>query len=616
MRLDEILQLRVDHLYNSYKTLYDECESKQTEVIGYETEGPILEDFLKDGSTNINGVDTAKITSILAEYGYYADTDIESELRTIKVVQEAINSGLAVELTNSQRNTLDSYIEHVRDCHTKILELVKSEDAVYTELTNKLETLEKEIGELEFLILRISDPDELDILTEEDLELVMDAIKEMPAETKQDALIRFRQYNHDRIDGKTKKSTKVDLGEFARCFIQVGIDESRLSRAIKKNEDEILGNASISNTKKILEFFGSVDLLRKFELPVLMTICIYGNYDSCKRTYDEMLANNMDSDLCVSVPSIWINNIQKSPKRAPRRQGNTSQVKEPTLREAAHTISFNELKANQDYLAQKGLNINDGLGIRRILCLPHYRVKEAVELFEEYGLLTDQNRSKFKPYLLGTAALADRLDTLTELGLLNGEADQSELHNYGNRFLSTVQCIEVPVYSVLASLKQSLDKRSYYDNIASDRRGRISGKVTIDKLGVKIDNLAELAQYNKEHFVDPATDIPNVEEYEDVIGRSTNTEISEKVMNNPVVVEFDKNYLVNDYLYNFGGVEISRIKFLRNLSNLIESGRDDEYSVFYSAIRGSLLTPESYKKLKTIFVLPTRNVSSLGGARI
>ena len=614
MRLDEILQLKVDRLFKTYNGLRDKCYGKEMDLSAYETQKSILENFLNKEANKMETADTGEVTYVLALNGYYADTDIEASLKTVKVVLKAMSRGLKVELTASQQMTLDSYLQNVRDCHTKLNEIYEDGYNEYSKLADEVDEYENELNVLRAFIEKLLDKENNDILTEEELELVINATSDMPIEVRHDALIKFREYNHDRYNGNPKNNGKVDVEEFKRCFTDVNISGPKLDRAIVKNEEEISTSANISNTKKILEYFASINLLDKFEVPVLMTICIYGNADTCKRLYEEMLESEFDLDLCISVPSVWIDNTRKTGKKSYTRKGGSGATKEPTLRAAAHGISFKEYKANKDYLTSKGLTVsNDDIGIRRTMAMPNARVKEAVELLEQYGLLTDENRGRFKIYLLSSANLSERLDRLVELGLLNGEADGRELNDYARNYVTAIHAIDVPVYSVLYREKQTRTRESYYDTIASTKRGQLSGDLTKKMLGNDLDTFDKLQAYNRTNFVDTTKDIPEAEKYEEIISRSTATDIDPRAFDEVLVARLEEESKINDFVYRIGNVDISRLKVLRNLSALLRAGVDDIDGFFYSLYRGSLLTPESYDQIRRNFV--SEVVPTQGGAK-
>ena len=598
MKIDEILNNKLKELYKRLRKTERIQNSNKDRLKQVSESIELIDLFLEDAThiENLRNTDTSYITELLREYNYISDTNIESELNIIKVLLKGIHDrNLKTSLNDYQKDLLKSYIDKVTQLFNELSEKKSSLLEDYRSIDEQRNILEEQILRIEILLEKINDKEDESILDMEDLDVIR-LISEDESEeikTRKDILIAFIEYNNDRKKGKSKLN-KIDINEVIDCFNKY---DRNLNRLINKFKEEVEENANIKNIKEILDFMSSVGILNRFGNVELLTICLYGNVESVKSEFEEVNKKE-DDTLYYNVASIWINNIEN--RRARKKKYTAREKGENTsssLNVLAHQISREEMDKNIEYLRNEGFEFDtDVPGTKKTLTTSNIRLREAVNSFRLYGIINEENVSKFKVWLLSEPQVVEKLDRFVELGLLGGHNGPREYVNYLRRYPAKLHNMEYPVYLLLYKIKQTYPNDSYYETIASSKSGQLSGDLNSGRLDDALDTPEEIEFYKLDNFVNPEERINNYLMYEEIINTNYNVRISEDIFNIPEIQDLEENHRVEDnpFVYVFDNVVISRIKVLRNYS-LIHDGTKE--SLISSIVKGSFLTEESYQKI-------------------
>ena len=309
MKLEDILNNRLKVLYRRLKKIEKILNSNKSRLKDTNDAQELLDLFLEEAiyDENIRNADTSYITDLLVQHHFLDDSSVESELRTIKLLLKGIHDKkLKISLSNEQNEILKNYINSVSLLATELKEKKSSLLEEHKSVSEELSDLEEEIINLELLIEKITDVMDESLLTEEDLEIVklISEDKSIDVATRKNVLIKFIEYNNDRKSGKSKVH-KVNVEDVINCFIEYDRD---MRSTIKKYIDEVETSADIKNIRDILIYMSSVSIINKFSNADLLSICLYGNIDSVKETYEEISKIDNNS-IYYDVASVWVDNV-------------------------------------------------------------------------------------------------------------------------------------------------------------------------------------------------------------------------------------------------------------------------------------------------------------------
>lgn len=598
MKLEEILKNRLKTLYKDLRRDERILQSNKGRLTGISDSIELLDLFLEDAVhiENIRNIDTSFITDLLLDYKYISDTSIESDLGIIKLLLKGIyDRGLKTSLNDEQKEMLSSYIDKATQLFNELTEKKSKLLEDYRSVNDERDRIEEEILRIEILLEKLKDEKDESILTMEDLKTIrlISDDKSVEAKTRKEVLIRFVEYNNERKQGVSKLN-KTDVNEVIKIFNEYG---RNLTRTINKYTSEVETNADINNIREILDYMVSVDILGRFQNAELLTICLYGNKESVESEYEEISKKDNDR-LYYNIASAWINNVENRVVKKKRYYAHEKGDKQnTTLQYYAHQISREEIDKNIDYLKREGFEFDtDEPGVLKTITTNTYRLKEAVNSLKLYGVITEDNVSKFKVWLLSEPQVVEKLDRFVELGLLGGHEGHIEYANYLKRYPGKLHNTEYPVYLLLYKVKQTYGTDSYYDTIASSKSGQLAGDLNSGRLGAALYTPEDIEFYKKDNFVSPESRIENYLTYEDIINSNYNVEIKKEILKQPEIQNLEENHRVDDnpYVYVFDGLVISRLKVLRNYS-LINDGT--KASLMASIVKGSFLTEESFQKV-------------------
>ena len=627
MELGGILKTRIDSLYSELESINELISTEEEKNVELKKDIDLLRKFIMSVNRNSENIrdfsekDLSKITELLLKYWdfSYEEKDARERLKVINLVLLGKHTkGLEMDLSNEQRTFLNTYINAANKCLELVTNKYKTKGIEGTSLKKIHDKKENDILDLEILFEKVSDPNNDEILTEEDASLVEKIANDenIGVNIRKQLLISFIKYNHDRFNNLPKEVKKVSIEEVIECFTSVGYGPNMIS-IIEKNKDEIIDNANPANISAILNYLDEMGIRRKFEAVDLLDICIYGTLESVRRTFEKIKSDPEKLALYISIsPSVWINNTEKRTNlrvRKHREKTSVESSKKNTLYAKAHYISSEEVESNIKYLQDEGFNVSfENPQCKKTISTPNQRLRYAVEVYKEYGLLTKDNIDSFAISALTASNIADRLDNFTEIGLLNGHANMSdEFTNYLKYNASKILANFKDLFPILYESYRKNDANTYYGIYFSDvKKGSLNHTFLSDlNHNEKIMKTSKRIRQESDGLIE--TYIPRYEEYEGILSHDISMLIDETIFDDPEIVALEDNNRVkgNDKIYVIAGQVISRLKVLRNYSKIRTSNTNNEEALMYSIVRGSYLDENTFKNIASEIEF----VSVLGG---
>lgn len=615
MLIEKLVKNKKNLLYKKYNSIRNKILKRENKLNNDKNEYHYLYEFLSyayQDIGNIRNYDLDFINEILLSRGIEI---INSEdLRLIKItLLGKYDKGLDIDLSTEQKEKLNNYLKKINSFINKLKKIFEETNTEIIELKVKLDELEDKYLELEDIYDRINNPKNNDILTENDFQLIYSLMDELPSyEEKKNVLLEFRQYNLDRINNVSKeKNSKVNIDDVKKLFESYKC--ARVVKYIDKNREEVSNNANIDNMKEILEYMSYEGFIYSFEPASLLSICIYGSLDSVKERYEELSNNNNLEKLFFDVPSVWVDNISKTrkKKRTPTTIIDKQNNGDVSLSSLAHSISYEEILENEKFLKSKGFNISiENRENIKTLKTPHYKILENYEIYSIYGFFDVLDKSDFPASAFAFSSVKEKCDKLIELGLLNGPKNKDDAYsNYTKHYPTIISALKNEIYMILYLLKSNVSIDEYYETIFSSHRfGTLSGDLTRNELGYKLNSSLEVDQFENANFINKDKEIESSNDYENAILNSDNISYSSDILLDPLIKNLEDNYRVddNEFIYNINGVIISRLKVLRNYSILNENNLNVNEALLYSIIRGSYLNGKAFDKIKSCII--TREV--------
>lgn len=588
MILVEIIQERIEKLIREDEDLNIVQRRKEKDRLNgnLEVVSKFIE-ILESDHSAITFLDTRKLLDVIEQnlnlFGYNLENS-EMYIETIKRVYYEMKKGKEVKLNSYQRIFMHKLMEFFRRIKQVYEDSLKQLMEEYESDYSKHQTIEDEILEFQALLEKICSPDNKELLTLEDLEL-LDKIKRdetVPFERKKQMLLAFIEYNKSISRKNEKVSSKTDVETVKRLFVQYGIDSSIIN-SIDKYKDEIVTNANIENIKEILEYFKRKNILNEFDPSSLLVVAVYGNLNHITHTYENIVMINGNPRIFFETPSLWIANVER--KEGKRRRHRDREEKTEThisLLTAAREISLKEIFDNIEFLNDIGfkVDINDQDGYKVALRTPNYRLRKNYEECSLYGFFQEEIRGKRMSSVLSYFNIMDCCDRFIELGL----------HDYIIKHPTGIQSFKPETFAFFYKLMKDNTLPVYHSKIYSkSHTGYLSTHATKELLGNSIGDVEEFLKDND--FIDQRDPryIPNYVLYEEAIFDNDPLDIDASVFNNPIVMKLESEFKVNDYTYIIGEKKveeednffdeskieekllaqyISRPKFLRILSML------------------------------------------------
>lgn len=400
MSLEELINLKLKNLYVENEKAQDDSSKTEQEKDELEKVREDCEDFIhlmSEGWENVKHQDTKKLTKHLIKYSglAYNEDEINENFRLVKLVYEAIEFGLDTTLTETQidfvRGYIGSLMQIVKDLDEKIR---AKEELVSTTKESNTRNNDAILG-LEILKEKISDPMNEDVLDENDFQAFYSIIEDenIPTDIRKQAIVKFIKYNNDRISNTPKQGAKVSIEDIKDLFSSYGFSDPKELAFISKNKKELEARSELQNMNSILSFMKENRIIKRFDIGALLSICLAGSAESVRETYKKLAKEHKLCDFYFQTPGVWVNNTLKQESKRNRYGGPGPKENPRSLYYSARKISLEDVERNEEFLKEKGFNIDleSKENIGKLLSTPHYKLVQNYELCRSYGLYGDNS---------------------------------------------------------------------------------------------------------------------------------------------------------------------------------------------------------------------------------
>lgn len=604
MTLEELISLKLKNLYNELEIDRDELsrsEEEKNELVKVCEECEDFIHIMSEGWENVKHQDTEVLTKYLIKYSglAYNENEINENFRIVKLVYEAIEFGLDTNLTETQIDFVRGYIGSLMQMVKDLDQKIKTREALVSKNKEKSVVNNEIINGLETLNNKISDPVNEDVLDQNDFQAFYSIIedKNIPSDVKKQAIVKFIKYNADRISNTPKQNNKVSIEDIKDLFSSYGFNDPKEVEFINKNRKELEARSDLQNMNSILSFMKDNKIIKRFDIGSLLSICLVGSYESVRDTYKKLDKEHKLCDFYFQTPGAWVNNTLKQENKKIRYGGVSTKENPKSLYYAARKISLEDIELNEEFLKEKGFNIDlqskENLG--KLLTTPHYKLLQNYELCRSYGLYQDKNSLTNISPLYGSC-IEEKMDRLIEAGLFNCDGVSKNVYGrYVNRYPSSIITTSDAAITYYSYLRSIYSPDEYYSTIFSDTRNGMLKKNVVPKFAKKDGKYDKFVDAN---FVNVM--LPRENEYNKILSESDNITYDENVFHEKAVFDLERQFRVrdNDYIYNIDGILVSRNKVLRTLSILMNKGvKIANEEVMYAITKGMFLSKDSLERI-------------------
>lgn len=604
MTLEELISLKLKNLYNEMEIDRDELsrsEEEKNELVKVCEECEDFIHIMSEGWENVKHQDTEVLTKYLIKYSglAYNENEINENFRIVKLVYEAIEFGLDTNLTETQIDFVRGYIGSLMQMVKDLDQKIKTREALVSKNKEKSVVNNEIINGLETLNNKISDPVNEDVLDQNDFQAFYSIIedKNIPSDVKKQAIVKFIKYNADRISNTPKQNNKVSIEDIKDLFSSYGFNDPKEVEFINKNRKELEARSDLQNMNSILSFMKDNKIIKRFDIGSLLSICLVGSYESVRDTYKKLDKEHKLCDFYFQTPGAWVNNTLKQENKKIRYGGVSTKENPKSLYYAARKISLEDIELNEEFLKEKGFNIDlqskENLG--KLLTTPHYKLLQNYELCRSYGLYQDKNSLTNISPLYGSC-IEEKMDRLIEAGLFNCDGVSKNVYGrYVNRYPSSIITTSDAAITYYSYLRSIYSPDEYYSTIFSDTRNGMLKKNVVPKFAKKDGKYDKFIDAN---FVNVM--LPRENEYDKILSESDNITYGENVFHEKAVFDLERQFRVrdNDYIYNIDGILVSRNKVLRTLSILMNKGvKIANEEVMYAITKGMFLSKDSLERI-------------------
>lgn len=604
--MEEVIKLELEILYKKY----EECSSQEQEAKEkiFMRQKNIINEFLDDlekDIENINYLETDSIVPLI--YPSELQAEVKEQIRLIKIVLEAKNEKhFPVEMSESQNFFLKNFINRLKEKEEQLASEIQELQKISSEKNRQKEELETQIINLETLLEKLLDIENVELLNQSDFQTLYICIAEdsIPYDKRRLAILDFKTYNDKRIYYGKKVIEQVDIEVVKKCFQEFGLLDT-MEKYLTKYEKEIVYRADIYNIKSILEYLQTEDLahnkpnlLTRFEPFNLLTICIYGTPNSVKSRYEKLRQNVELYDVYFTTPSVWIRNISKQ-KSAKENQENDAETKGKTmlLAKAAYQISYEEMKENERFLQELGFDVSLARA-KNITTIktPHKKLLENLQILTQYQIYDESNKNSFPVSTLAFSDLITKCDSAIEVELLNPM--NKEHGNYLKKYPSKIQMVKKEYIASLYKLKGESSFDIYNENVYAKKEPEKLNSEFVSDGFRKLAHGKSLDEFVKNNFINFSTSkyLPNYKKYKAIITKNFAISFNKDILNDPLIQNLETYHHVigHDLQYVFGTVIISRLKVLRIYSILKKNHVENlEEALLFAITYNSLLNEES-----------------------
>lgn len=291
MTLVEILKEELDRLYILYNESLSDLNSGKEKSLKNDLENVEgISGKLNENKENIIDIDTSKLIDLLTTY--YPSLPKEELTKKIDDILFILNGKVKLQypifLDSNQEEFLDSIVSYV----------IEIQNVINAELSKLLEKQYDDNNEIKIIMLedlidKIQDPNNKELIYDDELKFVMELISKLSYVDKFSALSFIYNYNTEILKNESKKTPKLNIEELIDSLKNdYDLDDTYI-REVNKYRQEIANYGSLENARNILSFFRDKNIIKVFTPVNLITIITFATISSVKSTYEFLSNNNL-----------------------------------------------------------------------------------------------------------------------------------------------------------------------------------------------------------------------------------------------------------------------------------------------------------------------------------
>lgn len=586
MTLVEILKEELDRLYILYNESLSDLNSGKEKSLKNDLENVEgISGKLNENKENIIDIDTSKLIDLLTTY--YPSLPKEELTKKIDDILFILNGKVKLQypifLDSNQEEFLDSIVSYV----------IEIQNVINAELSKLLEKQYDDNNEIKIIMLedlidKIQDPNNKELIYDDELKFVMELIDKLSYVDKFSALSFIYNYNTEILKNESKKTPKLNIEELIDSLKNdYDLDDTYI-REVNKYRQEIANYGSLENARNILSFFRDKNIIKVFTPVNLITIITFATISSVKSTYEFLSNNNLLQSYFLDSACIWKNNLGESSlnRRIVRRLAKEKTKDTPEkayLKANANSGSLNERVESLRYLEEKGFHVNNERGFIKALQTSARRLDYNYRVLLMYGIIDNDNLSKTGAFILSCSSVTDKIDKLIE----------ANLYSYVKSYPSAIQNVLDADLIGLYSYHLTHPGDEYMLGIKSSRGLKVEFKCDNPLRKISIEDMEQLKQ--KLDLFD--LKLENKKEMEDVSLSDYDISYTEDILNDPYISLLEK-YKTSEYEYVIGDEIISRKKVLTKYFKLKQVNKFSlNDALLYSIFYGKIITSDRAKDI-------------------
>lgn len=586
MTLVEILKEELDRLYILYNESLSDLNSGKEKSLKNDLENVEgISGKLNENKENIIDVDTSKLIDLLTTY--YPSLPKEELTKKIDDILFILNGKVKLQypifLDSNQEEFLDSIVSYV----------IEIQNVINAELSKLLEKQYDDNNEIKIIMLedlidKIQDPNNKELIYDDELKFVMELIDKLSYVDKFSALSFIYNYNTEILKNESKKTPKLNIEELIDSLKNdYDLDDTYI-REVNKYRQEIANYGSLENARNILSFFRDKNIIKVFTPVNLITIITFATISSVKSTYEFLSNNNLLQSYFLDSACIWKNNLGESSlngrigRSAKEKTKFDTPKKAEYLKANANSGSLNERVGSLRYLKEKGFHVNER-GFIKALQTSARRLDYNYRVLLMYGIIDNDNLSKTGAFILSCSSVTDKIDKLIE----------ANLYSYVKSYPSAIQNVLDADLIGLYSYHLTHPGDEYMLGIKSSRGLKVEFKCDNPLRKISIEDMEQLKQ--KLDLFD--LKLENKKEMEDVSLSDYDISYTEDILNDPYISLLEK-YKTSEYEYVIGDEIISRKKVLTKYFKLKQVNKFSlNDALLYSIFYGKIITSDRAKDI-------------------
>lgn len=587
MTLVEILKEELDRLYILYNESLSDLNSGKEKSLKNDLENVEgISGKLNENKENIIDIDTSKLIDLLTTY--YPSLPKEELTKKIDDILFILNGKVKLQypifLDSNQEEFLDSIVSYV----------IEIQNVINAELSKLLEKQYDDNNEIKIIMLedlidKIQDPNNKELIYDDELKFVMELISKLSYVDKFSALSFIYNYNTEILKNESKKTPKLNIEELIDSLKNdYDLDDTYI-REVNKYRQEIANYGSLENARNILSFFRDKNIINAFTPVNLITIITFATISSVKSTYEFLSNNNLLQSYFLDSACIWKNNLGESSlnrrivRRSAKEKTKDTPEKAEYLKANANSGSLNERVESLRYLEEKGFHVNNERGFIKALQTSARRLDYNYRVLLMYGIIDNDNLSKTGAFILSCSSVTDKIDKLIE----------ANLYSYVKSYPSAIQNVLDADLIGLYSYHLTHPGDEYMLGIKSSRGLKVEFKCDNPLRKISIEDMEQLKQ--KLDLFD--LKLENKKEMEDVSLSDYDISYTEDILNDPYISLLEK-YKTSEYEYVIGDEIISRKKVLTKYFKLKQVNKFSlNDALLYSIFYGKIITSDRAKDI-------------------